>query len=306
MATGEKRGRVTWPSYSFSSRLPPLHQPSSPFPLGNHQCGTSVAITSTLDYRHLLYLLHSPTGLKNTQLSKLVQAMATLFRTALRQQAASVLSNSSRTLADSHRVAALSLRGLATGSMGTRRRLKKGFRDPVNDNTYSIIMDTLIDSSPFIGSTASKKDAEAQFVERSAFGDPSWPALPHSGRSVNISEASDVARAYAQLSAILSRNNVRNELRLQERYEKPNEERRRKKSERHRRRFADMVRKKVQLVRLALPSLLFQTCSGSLTDHGLPFCPPTGHGYQGSGRMIRDCPTLSSRLPCSPPNQLRA
>lgn len=58
----------------------------------------------------------------------------------------------------------------------------------------------------------------------------------------------DPARAYAQLAVLLRRNNVRQELRLQQRYEKPNEERRRKKSERHRRRFADMVRRKVQLV----------------------------------------------------------
>ena len=55
-------------------------------------------------------------------------------------------------------------------------------------------------------------------------------------------------RSFAQLAVLLKRNNVRQELRLQQRYEKPNEERRRKKSERHRRRFADMVRKKVQLV----------------------------------------------------------
>ena len=49
---------------------------------------------------------------------------------------------------------------------------------------------------------------------------------------------------------IRDRNNVRRELKLNERYEKPNQMRRRKRSERHRRRFADMVRKKVQLVRI--------------------------------------------------------
>ena len=50
--------------------------------------------------------------------------------------------------------------------------------------------------------------------------------------------------------ATLRRNNVRRELKLTERYEKPNQMRRRKRSERHRRRFADMIRKKVQLVRV--------------------------------------------------------
>ena len=55
---------------------------------------------------------------------------------------------------------------------------------------------------------------------------------------------------YRSLMATLRRNNVRRELKLTERYEKPNQMRRRKRSERHRRRFADMIRKKVQLVRV--------------------------------------------------------
>ena len=57
---------------------------------------------------------------------------------------------------------------------------------------------------------------------------------------------------YRNLMGTLRRNNVRRELRLEERYEKPNQKRRRLRSERHRRRFADMIRKKVQLVRLSL------------------------------------------------------
>ncbi|EPQ28557.1 uncharacterized protein PFL1_03861 [Pseudozyma flocculosa PF-1] len=89
---------------------------------------------------------------------------------------------------------------------------------------------------------------EEGWSTRLAHGEPSWPCTPYSGRSITIGPQSDPARAYGQLSVLLRRNNVRNELRLQQRYEKPNEERRRKKSERHRRRFADMVRKKVQLV----------------------------------------------------------
>jgi len=58
----------------------------------------------------------------------------------------------------------------------------------------------------------------------------------------------DVEKAYRQMSNILKRNNMRYELKLGERYEKPNQMRRRKRSERHRRRFRDMVRSKVQLV----------------------------------------------------------
>ncbi|KDN50819.1 hypothetical protein K437DRAFT_293524 [Tilletiaria anomala UBC 951] len=73
------------------------------------------------------------------------------------------------------------------------------------------------------------------------------PNDPTSGRSVPVGHG-DVQGAYRILGSILKRNNIRGELRLGERYEKPNQMRRRKASERHRRRFADMIRKKVQLV----------------------------------------------------------
>lgn len=92
------------------------------------------------------------------------------------------------------------------------------------------------------------EDLESDWSQRAVYGEPSWPATPFSGRSIRVTPQADPARAYGQLSVLLRRNNVRQELRLQQRYEKPNEERRRKKSERHRRRFADMVRRKVQLV----------------------------------------------------------
>ncbi|GAC99857.1 potential mitochondrial ribosomal protein S21 [Pseudozyma hubeiensis SY62] len=128
-------------------------------------------------------------------------------------------------------------------------------------STYTAILDSLQDSyekstrgsasrfsRPSDGRRGYVEDLESDWSQRAVYGEPSWPATPFSGRSIRVTPQADPARAYGQLSVLLRRNNVRQELRLQQRYEKPNEERRRKKSERHRRRFADMVRRKVQLV----------------------------------------------------------
>ncbi|KAE8234847.1 hypothetical protein CF326_g95 [Tilletia indica] len=74
-----------------------------------------------------------------------------------------------------------------------------------------------------------------------------FPGEPTTGRSIAV-QSGDVGRAYRTVMSILRKDDIRGELRRGERYEKPNQERRRKRSERHRRRFADLVRKKVQLV----------------------------------------------------------
>jgi len=74
------------------------------------------------------------------------------------------------------------------------------------------------------------------------------PANTYAGRSVEVKNG-DVATAYNKLQGILVRNNVRKELRLTERHEKKSDKRRRLESERHRKRFADFIRKKVQLVK---------------------------------------------------------
>lgn len=96
--------------------------------------------------------------------------------------------------------------------------------------------------------------AEAQeeiWLLQPTFGAGHAPARPSDGRVVEVDRRrGDVARSYSQLNSILRRNNVRHELALGERYEKPNQRRRRLASERHRRRFANMVREKVQLVRM--------------------------------------------------------
>ncbi|PWN53162.1 hypothetical protein IE53DRAFT_384389 [Violaceomyces palustris] len=117
-------------------------------------------------------------------------------------------------------------------------------------------------SSSFIRSNGATKpindhmayidELERNFTNRTCFGSSQDPSSSSEGKFSGRSEVrtplTDAGVTYKRLMATLRRNNVRNELRLVERYEKPNEERRRKKSERHRRRFADMVRKKVQLV----------------------------------------------------------
>lgn len=91
---------------------------------------------------------------------------------------------------------------------------------------------------------------DREFRERPTYG-LATPGTPTTGRSVSVANSYNGTSAtlYRQLSQLLARNHVRRELKLVERYEKPNQMRRRKRSERHRRRFADMIRKKVQLVR---------------------------------------------------------
>lgn len=115
---------------------------------------------------------------------------------------------------------------------------------------------------------------EARAAEREARFEDQWQkrtvqgahlpgGTPSAGRTVEVKsdhgspsqasaasnvEGGDLARAYAIMMGTLRRNNIRRELALTQRFEKPNQERRRKRSERHRRRFADLVRKKVQLV----------------------------------------------------------
>ena len=108
-----------------------------------------------------------------------------------------------------------------------------------------------IPKSAYELSVATRKRTELEEMEhtwssRKIYG-PDHNAVPSAGRSVPVAKG-DLARAMANLNSIFRINNVRTELRLGERYEKPNQKRRRLASERHRRRFAHMVREKVQLV----------------------------------------------------------
>ncbi|GAA5998786.1 mitochondrial 37S ribosomal protein bS21m MRP21 [Rhodotorula paludigena] len=74
----------------------------------------------------------------------------------------------------------------------------------------------------------------------------SQPASTTSARSFAVRDG-NVARAYRTLNRVLFENNVRRELRRQERFESPSNRRVRLNSERHRRRFKVAVGKAVSL-----------------------------------------------------------
>jgi len=70
---------------------------------------------------------------------------------------------------------------------------------------------------------------------------------PYTGRMEIIENENSLNVAWMKINRTMRMNNVKNELRSQERFEKPGEKRRRLRSERWRRRFAEEVRKKIQL-----------------------------------------------------------
>ncbi|GAA6063229.1 hypothetical protein JCM10212_005836 [Sporobolomyces blumeae] len=72
------------------------------------------------------------------------------------------------------------------------------------------------------------------------------PVTTTSSRSFAVTSG-NVARAYRNLNRVLNENNVRKELRRQERFESPSNKRVRLNSERHRRRFKVAVGKAVSL-----------------------------------------------------------
>ncbi|KAI8320285.1 hypothetical protein GQ54DRAFT_243790, partial [Martensiomyces pterosporus] len=67
------------------------------------------------------------------------------------------------------------------------------------------------------------------------------------GRSVPV-VAGGANKAYARLNRILSDNNIRRELSLRRRYEKPKYKRQRLRQESHARRFKEEVKQKVNLI----------------------------------------------------------
>ncbi|KAI5478498.1 hypothetical protein MNV49_005026 [Pseudohyphozyma bogoriensis] len=76
------------------------------------------------------------------------------------------------------------------------------------------------------------------------------PVTPNSARSFAV-KGGNVASAYRLLNRTLNENNVRRELRTQERFERPSDKRCRLDSERHRRRFKVAVGKAVgQAIRI--------------------------------------------------------
>ncbi|KAK9900900.1 hypothetical protein P389DRAFT_208320 [Cystobasidium minutum MCA 4210] len=75
------------------------------------------------------------------------------------------------------------------------------------------------------------------------------PVEPSHSRTLTISGGDDFARQYRRLmNGVIGLNNIRDELRRQERYEKPKYKRQRLRSARHRRRFANEVGLRVAAV----------------------------------------------------------
>ncbi|CAD6587881.1 MAG: hypothetical protein CYPHOPRED_004162 [Cyphobasidiales sp. Tagirdzhanova-0007] len=75
------------------------------------------------------------------------------------------------------------------------------------------------------------------------------PCTTTSSRSLSVYMMDDFSKQYKRLmSGVIAVNNVRQELRLQERYEKPKYKRQRLQSARHRRRFAREVGRRVAVV----------------------------------------------------------
>lgn len=75
------------------------------------------------------------------------------------------------------------------------------------------------------------------------------PIKPSDSRSLRVGGTEDFAKQYRRLmGGVINFNNIRTELRLQERYEKPKYKRQRLRSARHRRRFAHEVGLRVAAV----------------------------------------------------------
>lgn len=75
------------------------------------------------------------------------------------------------------------------------------------------------------------------------------PIKPSESRTLEVGAGDEFARQYRRLmNGVIGANNIRQELRLQERYEKPKYKRQRLRSARHRRRFANEVGLRVAAV----------------------------------------------------------
>jgi ribosomal protein S21 len=91
------------------------------------------------------------------------------------------------------------------------------------------------------GSTQNDRWEKHHEQARKRMAETRLEAGKYAGRSVSVTDFVPLQIAFGRLGRLLTQNNVRKELRLVERYEKPTNKRRRLKSERHRRRFAEMV-----------------------------------------------------------------
>ncbi|KAJ1805508.1 hypothetical protein LPJ56_006537 [Coemansia sp. RSA 2599] len=99
------------------------------------------------------------------------------------------------------------------------------------------------EQSPRPNLSSDNKTAFANMLTKGIYGSGAQVM----GRSVSVATG-NAAKAYGRLNRILAENNVRRELGLRKRYEKPKYKRQRLRRESHARRFKDEVRKKVHLI----------------------------------------------------------
>lgn len=145
--------------------------------------------------------------------------------------------------------------GRSTEAAGRAGRLDSAFASPIYNH---------LNSGKRLTKSQQIQAFESLWQENHTLPSLYKPAKPSEGRTVAFDRNTlDFSAAFGQLQGIMRRNKVRSELILGDRYEKPNQRRRRLASVRHRRRFADLVRQKVQLVRMlrTSPSTLTLTTS---------------------------------------------
>lgn len=134
----------------------------------------------------------------------------------------------------------------STASSSSSNHIWEAIQDSIKSSNPSNLKSSSSTSTSSSSFQSFVQAAESNFKRRITLGQSS-PNDPTSGRQILVNKH-EVEKAYRQLSNVIRRNNLRWELKLGERYEKPNQTKRRKRSERHRRRFKDLVRSKVQLV----------------------------------------------------------
>lgn len=142
------------------------------------------------------------------------------------------------------------------GTMDQSRSTDAGRAARSLDSAYASPVYNYLNSGRRLSKAQQQEALEKLWRESHSLPSPYKPAKPNEGRTISFDKNTfDFSAAFGQMQGIIRRNNVRSELILGDRYEKPNQRRRRLASLRHRRRFADLVRQKVQLVSSALASV---------------------------------------------------
>ncbi|KAJ1864999.1 hypothetical protein LPJ73_000130 [Coemansia sp. RSA 2703] len=144
-------------------------------------------------------------------------------------------------------VSMYSLNAAATATL-TRRLMSTGSNDGNNDGSG---MPAAVGTSTGARAWSSQQPTANQLSRQElAFqinSQKSNIGSQQTGRSVPVASGGS-SRAYARLNRILAENNVRRELSLRKRYEKPKYKRQRLRRESHARRFKEEVRNKVKLI----------------------------------------------------------